>query len=71
MLYIDCGNVFISTDLEVLKLRHQEFDVILARNTKDEETNEIIPEWVGFKGVHKEDALVQQMRKYGFLPFEL
>ena len=67
MLYIDCGNVFISTDLKVLKLRHQEFDVILARNTKDEETHEIITEWFGFKGVHKEDALVQQMHKDGFL----
>jgi len=66
---MDFGNVFISTDLKVLESRHQEFDVILARNTKDEKTHEITPEWFGFKGVDKEDALVQQMIKDGFLLF--
>ena len=70
MSHIDCGNVFISTDLEVLESRHQEFDVILARNTQDPETYEFTPEWVGFKGVDKEDTLVQQMIKMDFHLFE-
>ena len=71
MSYIDCRNVFISTDLRVLESPHEEFDVILARNMRDPRTDEIIPEWFGFKGVSKEDALVQQMIKDGFLLFEV
>ena len=69
-IHIDCGNVVISTDLEVLESRHQEFDVILARNMRDPRTDEFTPEWWGFKGVDKEDTFVQMMIKDGCHLFE-